>query len=81
MTWKLESKAHWLLPCSKYSLPCNAKKHLHKPESAIENNECKILQDLIIQTNKVLEYRQSDIVKLDKMLKECRITNFSVPGI
>lgn len=51
---------------------------LHKPESVIENSECKILWVFPIQADKGLEYRKDGIAVIDKKKKQCWIIGFAV---
>ena len=53
---------------------------LHEPDSVLENEDYKILWDLSIQTNHVIEARRPDLVVVDKKERSCKITDFAVPG-
>ena len=50
----------------------------HEPESALENEDCKILWDFSIQTHYVTAARRPDLVMVDKE-RSCKIIDFSVP--
>ena len=68
---------HWLL-CKKYHLQCSDKwythththTHTYTPQSVQKNGEFKILWDVNIQTDKVIEHRQPDIVCIGKQKRE-----------
>ena len=70
---------HWLL-CKKFEIECEDKWFSHQPEPVLENEKCKILWDLAIQTDKEIEHRRPDIVVIDKEKRECEIVNIAVPG-
>ena len=46
---KLGKKVHWLL-CKKFQIECKNKWFWHQPEPVLDNDRCKILWDLAIQT-------------------------------
>ena len=46
----------------------------------LENERREILWDFPIQSDKVIEHRQSDIVCIDKILKSCLITDTAISG-
>ena len=50
------------------------------PESVLENEEYKILWDISIQTDHVIEARRPDLVVVDKKERSCKIIDFAVPG-
>ena len=50
----------------------------HEPESALENEDYKILWDFSIQTHYVTAVRRPDLVMVDKE-RSCKIIDFSVP--
>ena len=54
--------------------------HTHTPQSAHENDDYKILWDFHIQTEKVIEHRRPDIVRINKQKRECQIIDFAIPG-
>ena len=51
----------------------------HEPESVLENEDYKILWDLSILTDHVIESRRPDLVVVDKKEKSCKIIDFAVP--
>ena len=52
---------HWKL-CCKYDLGRSKKWYDHQPDGVIENERCKILWDMNIQYDHVIETRRPDIV-------------------
>ena len=48
-----------------------AARKIHKPEKVLESENCKILWDFTIQTEKTLEHNQPDITVTDKKSKKC----------
>ena len=56
---------HWRL-CEKYKLDRTNKWYDHKPEGVVENVNYKMLVDAMIQCDKKIEARKSDIVLEDK---------------
>ena len=76
---KLGKKVHWLL-CKKFQIECKDKWFSHQPELVLENDKCKILWDLAIQTEKEIEHRRSGIVVIDKEKRECKIIDIYVRG-
>ena len=49
-------------------------------KSVLENEDYKILWDLSIQTDHVLEAWRPDLVVVDKKGRSCRIVDFAVSG-
>ena len=50
----------------------------HEPESVLENEDYKILWDLSIQTDHVIEAQRPDLVVVDKKEIICKIIDFAV---
>jgi len=57
--------AHWKL-CEKYHLEQKDKWYEHTPNSVSENDEVKLLWDINIQCDHVIETRRPDIVVVNK---------------
>ena len=76
---KVAKKIHWLL-CKKFYLECNEKWYEHVPDSVLGNERSKILWDFSIQTYKIIEHRQLDIVCINETAKTCLISNIAIPG-
>ena len=70
---------HWKL-ARKCNFEAGDKWYEHEPESVLENEDYKILWDLSIQTDHVIEARTPDLVVVDKKEKSCKIIDFAVPG-
>ena len=68
---KLGLHIHWLL-CCKYDIECSKNWYEHKANSIAENEKTKILWDVTIQTDRVIEARRPDIVVIDKANKTCQ---------
>ena len=56
---------HWKL-AGKCNFEAGDKWYEHEPESALENENYKILWDFSIQTDHVIETRRPDLVLVDK---------------
>ena len=67
---KVAQVLHWNL-CKHHELNHNAKWYEHKPDIVQENDNAKLLWDIHIQTDKVLEHSKPDIVLLDKRSRIC----------
>ena len=71
---------HWKL-CEKYGLERKEKWFEHCPEGAVENNDVKLIWDINIQCDNVIEARRPDLIILEKKTKSCIIIDVAVPGI
>ena len=78
---KVANVVHWSL-CKKYGLQCAEKwyEHQGKKMPVLENEEVKILWDINIQTDHVIEHRRPDIVVLEKKEKKAVLIDIAVPG-
>ena len=54
--------------------------YIHKPEKVLESEDCKILWDFPVQTEKSLEYNQPDITVIDKKSKKCLLIDPEFPS-
>ena len=70
---------HWKL-CNKYNLKRSEKWYEHAPEGAVENEEGKILWDVMIQCNRDIKVRKPDIVVVNKNKRSCAIIDIAIPG-
>ena len=70
---------HWRL-CEKFKLHNTDKWYEHKPEGVSENDNYKILWDVMIQCDKEIQARRPDIVVVDKCKREVRIVDIAIPG-
>ena len=68
---------HWKL-CCKYDVR-SEKWYEHQPEGVVENEKCKILWDMTIQSDHVIEARRPDIVVVDKEKKKVIIVDIASP--
>ena len=71
-------KIHWDL-WKKFEIDVAPKWYQHEPEAVKENEKCKILWDVSIQTDRVIEARRPDMVVVDKGNKCCEIIDFAIP--
>ena len=70
---------HWEL-CKKNALEHKEKWYEHNPEGVAENEGVKLLWDMNIQCDNVIEARRPDIVIIDKKEKSCIIVDIAVPA-
>ena len=59
---------HWKL-YEKWGFDRGGKRYTHTPEKVLESEECKILRDFPMQTDKSLEHNRPDITVVDKQTK------------
>ena len=76
---KVAKKVHWDL-CVRSGLECSEKWYEHDPEGAIENEDVKILWDINVQCDNVIQARRPDIIVIDKKKKEALIIDVAVPA-
>ena len=69
---------HWKL-CEKWGFQRGDKWYTHHPEKVLESEQCKILWDFPIQTDKVLKHNRPDITIVDKQRKKCLLIDPSCP--
>ena len=55
----------WKL-CEKWGFSKAEKWYTHKPEKVLESEDCKILWDFLIQTDKTLEHNRPNITVIEK---------------
>ena len=65
--------------CKKYGVVVKEKWYDYKAEKVIETDEIKILWDMRIQTNKVIENARPDIVALNKITRKCVLIDIAFP--
>ena len=70
---------HWKL-ARKCNFEARDKWYKHESESALENEDYKILWNFSIQTDHVIEARRPDLVVVDKKERSYKIVDFAVPG-
>ena len=66
--------------CRKYNLKRIEKWYPQAPESAVENEEVKILWDVMIQCDREIKARKPDIVVVNKNERSCAIIDIAIPG-
>ena len=69
---------HWKL-CGKYNLKRSEKWYKHAPEGVVENEEVKILWDVMIQCDREIKARKPDIVTVNKNERSCAIIDIAIP--
>ena len=70
---------HWKL-CGKYNLKRSEKWYEHAPEGVVENEEVKILWDVMIQCDREIKARKLDIVVVNNNERRCAIINIAILG-
>ena len=75
---KVAQVIHWDL-CRKYKLPVKEKWYEHRAENVSENDNVKILWDVKIQTDKIVEHSRPDILVVIKETKKCLIIDVACP--
>ena len=70
---------HWKL-CEKHNLERKEKWYEHCPEEAVEDDGVKLIWDINIQCDNVMEARRPDLILVDKKAKSCVIIDVAVPG-
>ena len=70
---------HWKL-ARKYNFEGGDKWYKHESENVLENEDYKMLWDFSIQTDLLIEVQRPDLVAVDKKERNCKITDFAVPG-
>ena len=71
-------KVHWNI-CKKNGLEHSEKCYEHAPEGAVENEEIKVLWDINIQCDNLIEARRSDVIVIDKKKQKGIIIDNAVP--
>ena len=66
--------------CGKYNLKRSEKWYEHAPEGVVENEEVKILWDVMIQCDTEIKARKSDIVVVNKNERSCAIIDIAISG-
>ena len=66
--------------CEKHNLERKEKWYEYCPEGVVENDDAKIIRDIIIQCNNVIKPRRPNLILLDKKMKSCVIIDVPSPG-
>ena len=72
-------KVHWHI-CKENRLEHSEKWYKHAPEGAVENEEIKVLWDINIQCDNLIQARPPDIIVIDKKDQNGVITDIAVPA-
>ena len=72
-------KVHWDI-CKKNRLEHSEKWYEHVPEGAVENEENKVLWDINIQCDNLIEARRPDLIVIDKKEQKGIIIDIAVPA-
>ena len=70
---------HWKL-CEKHNLKRKEKWYEHCPEGTVEEDGVKLIWDINIQCDNVIEARRPDLILVDKKAKSCVIIDVAIPG-
>ena len=71
-------KVHWDV-CKKNGLGHSEKWYEHAPEGAVENEEIKVLWDINVQCDNMIEARRPDLIVIDKKEQKGIIIDIAVP--
>ena len=71
-------RIHWEV-CRENGIEVKTKWYEHQPEVVQENERYKILWDLNVQTDQVIEARRPDMIVKDKETKFVTIIDFAIP--
>ena len=72
-------KVHWDF-CKKNELEHTAKWYEHIPEGVVENEEVKVLWDINVECDNVIEARRPDIIVFNKKERKAIIIDIPVPA-
>ena len=72
-------KIHWDI-CKEKGLECSEKWYEHAPEGVVENDDVKLLWDMNIQCDNVIEARRPDLVLVEKKEHTGIIIDITVPA-
>ena len=66
--------------CERHNLERKEKWYVHCPEGVVEDDDAKLIWDIYIQCDNVMEARRPDLILVDKKAKSCVIIDVAVPG-
>ena len=52
---------------------------MHNPAALLENDTCKLLLDLHVQTDHLISARRPDLIIINKKKRTCKIVDFAIP--
>ena len=70
---------HWKL-CEMHNLERTEKWYEHCPKGIVENDGVKLIWDINIQCDNIIEARRPDLILVEKKGKSCVIVDIAVPG-
>ena len=70
---------HWKL-CEKHNLERKEKWYEYCPEGAVGDDDVKLIWDINIQCDNVIEARRPDLILVDKKVKSGVIIDVAIPG-
>ena len=70
---------HWKL-CEKHNLERKEKWYEHCPEGTVEDDGVKLICDINIQCDNVIEVRRPNLILSDRKAKLCVIIDVAIPG-
>ena len=70
---------HWKL-CKKHKLERKEEWYEHCREGVVEDGDVKLIWDINIQCDNVMEARRPDLILVDKKTKSCVIIDVAIPG-
>ena len=65
--------------CEKHNLERKEKWYEHYPEGVVEDDDVKLIWDINIQCDNVMESRRPDLILVDNKVKSCIIVDVAVP--
>ena len=68
---------HWIL-FEKHNLERKEKWYEHCPEGVVEDHDVRLIWDINIQCDNVMETKRPDLILVDKMAKWCVIINVAI---
>ena len=66
--------------CGKHNLERKEKWYEHCPEGVVEDGDVKLMWDINIQCDNVIEARRPELILVDKNAKSCVIIDVAIPG-
>ena len=70
---------HWEM-CKKFKFDHTNKWYMHNPAPILENDTHKLRWDFNMQTDHLIPDRSSDLLKINKKERICKIVDFAVPA-
>ena len=70
---------HWKL-CEKHNLERKEKWYKHCPKGVVEDDDVKLIWDINVQFDNVMEARRPELILVDKKVKSCVIIGVAIRG-